>query len=459
MEETITMTEILARMVRRWKKVCAAAMVTAVLLGAYQAYRMVKQAKSPENSPEAIEERYQSAIKNYEVQKENLTKSLENQKKTLEAKKEYAENSLLMAVDPYDVYTTSIVFAVTNIGGDGAVQGASQYQQTGADYLVQTIRSQYTVLYNSMDLPKDLGAARYKETEYKYLSEVLSLQSLDGGLCSIKAVGGTALESETLANAVYQYFLDHQSVIAHSSYPHSLSVVSETTKDQVDDALAAKHETLDTEIKSIQDTIEQLDAQLNDLKEPQKEEGFSTDTIIKSVVKYAALGIVLGAVFACFWICCVSVFGSRVSSTYQLERLAELPFLGSLKTPRNVLDRFANHIVGERAWSDKTQADAYLMEQIKARCPNGEKLLVLSTLSAKKAEAAASELSELLTTSGYAVKMILDAAHNPDTVQAIRQSGTILLAESVDATQMGAVQDAAVQVRSAEKQFLGFIMF
>ncbi len=459
MEETITMTEILARMVRGWKRICVTALVIAVLLSAFQAYRMVTQAKSPENSPEAIEERYQTAIKNYEAQKENLTKSLENQKKTLESKEKYAENSLLMALDPYDVYTTSIVFAFTDIEEDGAVQGASQYQQTGADYLLQTIRGQYIVLYNSMNLSDELGITRYAETEDKYLSEVLSVQALDGGLCSIQAVSGTAYESETLANAVYQYFLDHQTVIAHSSYPHSLSVVSETTKNQVDDALAAKHETLNTEIKSLQDTIESLDTQLNALGEPVKEEGVSTGTIVKSVVKYAVLGIVLGAVFACFWICCVSVFGSRVSSTYQMERLAELPFLGSLKTSHNILDRFANHIVGERVWPDKVQADAYLAEQMKVRCPSGEKLLVLSTLPAKKAEKGASALSELLSASGYTVNTVLDASHNPDTVQAVRQSGMILLAESVDATQMGAVQDVAAQVRGAEKQFLGFVMF
>ena len=54
MEESITMTEILAKIIRSWKKVCLIALIVAALLGAFQAYRMISQARSPENTPAAI---------------------------------------------------------------------------------------------------------------------------------------------------------------------------------------------------------------------------------------------------------------------------------------------------------------------------------------------------------------------------------------------------------------------
>lgn len=457
MEESITMTEILAKIIRSWKKVCLIALIVAALLGAFQAYRMISQARSPENTPAAIEERYQTAIENYETQKENLEKNLEKQKKALEDKREYAENSLLMAVNPYDKYTASIIFAFTNIAGDGAVQGAFQYD-TSADYLLQTIRSQYMVLWQSIDLPRELGISRYAETKEKYLYEVISVRGLEGGLCSITAVGSSAGEAEELANAVYQCFQGYQPIIAGSSYAHGLSIVSNSTKNNVDDALITKHETIDNEIQSLENAIENLNTQLEELSEPEREAGYSIGKIVKSVVKYALLGAVLGIVLACFWFCCMCVFGNRAGSSYQVERITGVPFLGALNTPHNILERFANHIAGERSWTDRKQALRYLSEQIKALCPKGEQVLVLSTLSDQKKAVDLNVLSEQLTADGHTVKTLLDAGHNPEIIQAIHQNGAVLLAESLDMSRMGAVQDVIVKVRETEKQFLGFVM-
>lgn len=457
MEETITMTEILSRIVRSWKKLWAAALAVAVLLGGFQAYRMVSQAKSPSNSPDAIEARYQAAMESYTLQKEILEKDLAVKEQSLASKQEYAENSLLMAIDPYNVYTTSIIFAFTNISGDGVIQGVSQYQ-TDASYLVQTIRSQYIKLWETLGFPEELGHSCFAGIETKYLAEVVSVQDLDGGLCAIRVGGSNASETQELAEAIYQYFLDHRAIIAASSYPHELTIVSESTKNRVDDTLIAKHEALSSELKSLEDIIGSLQTQLNGLSEPQRETGFAASTIIKSVLKYVVLGAVLGVVLTCFWICCMCVFGTRISSSYQLERLADLRFLGSLKTSRNVLDRFANHIISERAWTNQEQAGAYLTERVKTLCPSGGQLLVLSTLPPKTAEKAAAALTELLSNRGYTVKTVLDASHCAETVQAVQESNMILLAESVDVSRMSAVQDVATQVREAGKQFIGFVM-
>lgn len=457
MEETITMTEILARIVRSWKKIGCVALVVAVLLGGFQGYRMVSQAKSPNYSPEAIEARYQTALEEYELQKKNLETNLTTQEEALAAKKEYAQDSILMAIDPYNEYVTSIVLAFTNISGEGAVQGASQYQQTGADYLVQTIRSQYVVLWQSIDLAKDLKIEQYEQVQEKYLSEVVSVTNLDGGLLSIRAVGNTANETEQLASAVYQYFMDHQATIAQSSYAHNISVVSQSTKNLVDDSLVTKHQTLETEIQSLEDTIESLNTQLDELVEPQKEAGFSTSTIIKSVLKYTVLGAVLGIVLACFWICCLCVFGSRISSSRQAEQLYHMLFLGSLKIPHNVMERFSASLANERVWRNKDQAVAYLSQQVKAQYPQGGDILVLSTLSSKQAKGVEA-LESALTSSGYTVSAVLDATHNPDSVQAIHKSNAVILAESLDATRMWEMRDLTSQVRSADKQLLGFVM-
>ena len=93
MEESITLNEIFAKIIRYWKQVCVVTVIIAVLLGGFQTYRMITLLNSPENTPEAIEARYQAALEDYEVQKYNLETNLETQEEALAAKKEYTQDT------------------------------------------------------------------------------------------------------------------------------------------------------------------------------------------------------------------------------------------------------------------------------------------------------------------------------------------------------------------------------
>ena len=175
MDSTISLTDLLAVVIQKWKGICGALLAFALLLGGYQAYKQVSLANDPENSPEKIEERYQTALEDYETQKENLQKTLENQERSLESKEEYLEKSILLQIDPYDKYVANIVFTFSDI--DESAQ-LFRYPNTAADYLPKKIRSQYIELWKSMDVPKDIGIPKYADMEWKYLSWIVSVSSL-----------------------------------------------------------------------------------------------------------------------------------------------------------------------------------------------------------------------------------------------------------------------------------------
>ena len=146
MDSTISLTDLLAVVIQKWKGICGALLAFALLLGGYQAYKQVSLANDPENSPEKIEERYQTALEDYETQKENLQKTLENQERSLESKEEYLEKSILLQIDPYDKYVANIVFTFSDI--DESAQ-LFRYPNTAADYLPKKIRSQYIELWKT----------------------------------------------------------------------------------------------------------------------------------------------------------------------------------------------------------------------------------------------------------------------------------------------------------------------
>ena len=453
-ESTISLTDLLAAMIRKWKGICGVLFAFALLLGGYQAYKQVSLANDPENSPEKIEERYQAALEDYETRKEDLQKTLENQEKSLKSKEEYLAKSILIQIDPYDKYVANIVFSFTDI--DESAQ-LFRYPNTAADYLPKKIRSQYIELWKSMDVPKDIGIARYADLEWKYLSEIVSVSSLEGELVSIQASGGTASDAEKLAGAVYDYFEAHRDVIAAGSAQHSFALVNRTTKNVIDEDLNTKRENLENEIETLKTDIKNSEKAIEDLEEPEREEGYSTKTIIKAVAKYAVLGAAAGVFLACLFICCWWIFANRVANSFRLEQLAGAPFLGSLRIPGNPAERLAVTVMGERSWKDMEQAEAYIGQQAKAAFPRDGAVLLLSTLPEKLAGAGMDALVKVLSRDGYAVTSVMDAVHNPKAVEALQVYAGVVLVEMPGKSSLTAIRNSAAQVENAKKSILGIV--
>lgn len=452
MELTTSLSELLAAMIRAWKGICATLLVFALLLGGYQSYRQISRARSPENSPEKIEERYQTALEEYETTKEDLQESLENQEKSLASKEEYLENSLLLQIDPYDKYVTNIVFTFTDI--DESAQ-LFRYPNTAADYLPKKIRSQYLELWKSMDLSKDIGLPRYAGIQSKYLSEIVSVSSLDGELVSIEAAGTAPSETEELADALYNYFEAHREVISRSSAQHNFALVNRTTKNVIDEDLNTKRENLETEIENLKKSIEDTKESIEALAEPKRDEGYST--IVKSVVKYAVLGAVMGVFLGCLFVCCKWLFTGRASNSFQLEQVVNAPFLGSLCIPATLAARLSAAVMGERTWRDRDQAAAYIRQQIKANRPADGKLLLFSTLPEKTAGVGMEELKSILSGDGYEVSAVMDVTHNPLAVEAVQTGTATVFVEMAGLSSILAIHNFAAQLESKKIPVLGVI--
>lgn len=454
MDSTISLTDLLAVVIQKWKGICASLLVFAFLLGGYQAYKQVSLANNPENSPEKIEERYQTAIESYETQKEDLQRTLENQEELLKSKEEYLEKSILIQIDPYDKYVANIVFTFSDI--DESAQ-LFRYPNTSADYLPKKIRSQYIELWKSMDVPKDIGISKYADVKGKYLSEVVSVSSLEGELISIEAVGGTAFDAEELAEAVYTYFEAHRDIIAAGSALHGFALVNSSTKNVIDEELSTKREELETEIKNLKTSIEDTQKAIEDLTEPEREAGYSTKTVIKAVVKYAVLGGVAGIFLACLSICCWWIFANRAANSFQLEQVSGAPFLGALGIPGTLAERLAAAVMGERRWKDAEHAAEYIRKRAKADFPKDGMILLLSTLPEKLACKGMDELVKIFSKDGYTITPVMDAIHNPKAVEAIQVCAAVVFVEMAGKSSMTAVRNSVSQAENAKKSILGII--
>ncbi len=455
-DQELYLTELMSLCARKGKALLITGLVFALLLGGWQLHKQIKASQDPEFSAEKIEERYQAAMLEYEKKHEELTRSIESTEKELADKQEYLDNSLLMKIDPYNKYTTDIYFGFTDI--DNAAWDQVHYSSTSLDFVYSKIRSQYVVYWNGMELPADLHIDGYAGVQDKYMREVLSVSNQDGGMLRINAIGNSASESEKLADALYQAFVDLQPTAARNSYGHSFVQLKRITKTMIDTGLESTQKSNRDAIEDYNLSIEDLKGQLGELEEPGKEAGYSQKTIIKNSVKFAVLGAVAGIVVGCFAVLLWAVMANVLISSQQVERQLGITCLGVVKKKTGAFDLWADKLGGERRWKDQEQAVLYAVRKLETTAAPESKLLLACTLREGKQNEPAEALKNALAEHGYKAKCVYDAIHDPTFIDAVKESDGVVLLEKQGVSRLANEVDVLKLTKTMEKPVQGFVV-
>lgn len=454
MKDTVTLKELAAIAVRRGRLIAVLALAFAVLLGGFQAWRLVRAANSEGNSPEKIEERYQKAMEDYEKRREDLEKQRSKAEAQLESQREYNGESLLMRIDPYNKAVTTINLAITGVD-EGAFQQVFRLESTPIDFIISKIQSQYAVLWDNLDLQESLSGSPHAELEDKYLREAVTLAAADGGCLTLTASGVSEAESRALAEAAYDCLVDLQSRISKGSYFHSFAQLSYVTKISVDADLEETQIANLDKITTYESSVENLGKQLENLAEPQRETAASPLSIAKACVKYAALGAVLGCVLALLWVLASYIFRNRPETSRQLEERISVPFMGSIAKRGGIWDRMSDWILGERLWKDEVQALDYISASARLLLPASGQVLLASTLPLD--EETVQGVVKALGDKGRAVRFVGSAGHSPEMADALRECGCVVLAERPGTTRWDGVVELAALAKGQGKPVSGFV--
>lgn len=454
MEDMLTLKEILAMLIRRGKLLVCMTVAFAVLLGGVQAVKQISAAQKEENSPEKIEDRYQESVEEYKENKESLEYQLSRAEKKSESQKEYNDNSLKMQFDPYNVSVTTISFAITDIDDD-AFQMVYQIEGTPVDYIISQIQNRYLLYWNSLDLSKDLSQSSYRDSEDKYLRELVSLDSANSGGLILTVQGKSQQDAKRLADAVYQCLLAIQPTIAESSYAHQFVVINEVTKVLVDEGLADTQRSNLDQIKVNQDAVDSLKKQLEDLKEPEREKGYSVVEIMQSTAKWATLGVFLGAFLACVWIAIAYIFRRYTESVRRVEAVSSLTFLGSSQQTRSRIYRLSQKVLGEQGWRDQAEACSYLKESLRVSLPEGTHVAILSTIPLDTP--GVQVLNELFASLGYKAQLVPNAVSAPEAISAVRSCQCVVLLVEIGVTRWPDISRLQGAVQRMGKTISGFI--
>lgn len=439
MAETMNMKELFALLVRRCRAVLLTALIFAVLLGGVQAFRTSRS--NSDESDVSAEEQIASQYADLAALKQQLTTT----KAKVASLQEYIVQAPLMEIDPYRVYTTTMLIGLTP-AENAPVASASQEYSDGAvcaAWLAGT------------DIQKLAADTSFAEIGNLYLQDLFSAKPLSGGVLSLRTYGTSQDRAEELADMLYQG-LHRQFSDESSSIPTVNAVLSSATLCETNTEIADKQDKIFKELTTAKESLTTLTSkvQSQELALPHDDE---TPSPVKSGVKYAVLGFAVGIILACLWILVKAVFSGRIETAGQLETMGGAPYWGTLAVAKRKSDRWADAILGETLWADRQAAAAHLADRVAACDSASAGIAIISSLSDQPEEL--DDFVAALKDRDYSVSVIMNVASDPAAFACLKKNGLILLAERRGMTRMERLKAVHTLMHSFSRKANGTFFF
>lgn len=439
MAETMNMKELFALLVRRCRAVLLTALIFAVLLGGVQAFRTSRS--NSDESDVSAEEQIASQYADLAALKQQLTTT----KAKVASLQEYVVQAPLMEIDPYRVYTTTMLIGLTP-AENAPVASASQEYSDGAvcaAWLAGT------------DIQKLAADTSFAEIGNLYLQDLFSAKPLSGGVLSLRTYGTSQERAEELADMLYQG-LHRQFSGESSSMPTVNAVLSSATLCETNTEIADKQDKIFKELTTAKESLTTLTSKVQS-QESALPHGDETPSPVKSGVKYAVLGFAVGIILACLWILVKAMFSGRIETAGQLETMGDAPYWGTLAVAKRKSDRWADAILGETLWADRNAAAAHLADRVAACDSASAGIAIISSLSDQPEEL--DDFVAALKDRDYSVSVIMNVASDPAAFACLKKNGLILLAERRGMTRMERLKAVDKLMHSFSRKANGTFFF
>lgn len=469
-QSEIDLVQIFAACLRRGKAAIISAFIVGILFGAFQ-YKSqlnIQQENArvvlgleeiddlhqlenwEEKIKEANEKFYQTELKNYKESQMNLNSQRSSTQDKMEQQRKYIIESLLMRLDPYQVYTTHMYFSVS-CTDESAYNQQFAVTITPDDYIYGKIIDNYSMVWNGTDLGASLNLPGYENVADRYFRELLSLSSSGNNTLVITSKAGSAEESEALCRAAYNFLNSKVDVISDNSYQHTVTPLSTVTTNDMDQDILAAQESAYAVLETYKDTVTELDKQLENLHSPSR----SMNELWKNIIIYAVIGMVVGVLLVYIIIILKCIIGS-VESAGQIEKILHLVSLGRMPYHRGIFDKISDFVSGEHIWADKATALAYISEKSILQCGGCKNIALLSTLPLTGDQVA--DVQNALEKNSAHVTFCNDYFHNPNAMNALLNCDSIVLIEVARKSKMERISAIITYAQQLDKSVDGFVL-
>lgn len=460
--QEIDLKDLMFAILRKWRVVLAVAVILAVLLGGGKTFQAYRAAKDSTAQAEA-QETYQRELDSYTTAKESGEQEIENINEDIQNQQKYMDESVLMNMSPYDVCEAK---ADLFIKTDYQIMPGMIYQSV--DY-TDSILQAYQSALSSASLQESV--AKSASLEPQYLKELISVArgsvTMDDAgftrytnLLTIKVRYSDKETAEKILNSVLSEVSSLQKQVESAIGPHTVSIVNQTVGSTVDMALASQQKSARDQITSLQQSLTEKEDALKELEEPKAPITGGT-AVMKTGVKYAVLGGILGVFAVAFCISAVFVMSDKVYAAKDIRIRYGLNFLGVMEAPGKKkggrIDAWLARMEGRRACLDEERNGALLAANVENYAGGLKKILVTGLTS----EAQIKQVAELLRTQlkGYELVAGANMLESAETLKKLPECEGVILVEQTGVSGYSEIAQEIEKVKGMDKPVIGCVVY
>ena len=461
-EEEIDLIALMFTILRKYRQILAVALACAVIFGAAAGIHTTLSGAVSADAQEAYDtalaeynqkmESYEAAKTQYAVDVANNEKSQRNTEYSIQKAQEYAENSVLNQLDPYNVWVARADMYVTT---NYQIQPGMSYQnpdRTGS------VLSAYASLLSTSSTLSEV--AQEFNMQERYLRKLVTV-SADAAtnLLTISVQGS----NETMTNGILDALLEHMNAL-HSNITasvgsHTITTIARSSCSTVSADLRDSQTNNSENLLALQDQIQQLQqsrTQLDQNFEDTTKEWENTEApvlqftrVSSTTLKFGLIGLLVGIVLVCGIATVQFLVQGKVYSGKELRDTCRLP----------LLDAALNRMEHRPDGSKDAEMIRLMAATIASRAPEAKQVLVTGDLPAEQLTALAAALQDTSALRAQVVTAAESILTSAETVPQVTSADAIVLAADCTCSHYTAVKDQDEQIRRLGKSILGCIVF
>jgi tetrahydromethanopterin S-methyltransferase subunit B len=465
-DDTVDLADIFWSVVARWRSILVCALVLALLLGAYKGAGGLKKLNDPD-FVRAAQESSEAEQHKYTVMEESLRSRMDDITRDLLRQREYEESSALYAIDPYNVFVRENCYRVEADGESGTAAAIGAYKAviegvaleellSDGDVTAEGVRYDFLQSYVYNETGANTERTVREDGLLKYGFIQIYPSAADGTI-GVMTLGVDAEQADRIMAAVDRAVADAQKDISASAGPHSVTCTFSTQYRMVSQTLVDLHDDLQERTDTLNTRMDSMMTAYKGLTPPASTVP-TLAGVVKSAVKFAVVGFVLGGILGVGWWAVVFLFNGAAVDPEDLTRRSRFPVLSVYaETHRaNAIDRAVARHRGVPADRTREGSDALAAINIRQAASGAEKVLAAGSVGRDKIAELCGRLSPLVEP----MELIPggDVCTDALSAEALGSCDAVLFVEEIGVSRHKTIDKEVERAARAGKPVLGFIL-
>lgn len=321
-EQEIDLKDWFFDIVYHWRSILIAALIGAVLLGAYQFASIEMTHRAGKQTKE--DKQFEIDLQDYQDSVRLARSNIRTYTQQMAEKNRYMDESVYMSLDSQNEWMAIRNYFI-RMDSETLTAQSQGLSEDMADYVATAYASSLKSGLDADEMVALLGTS-----ENDYIDELVSIEPdpLTNSF-TLTVIG----ESREIVEKQMDYFADRLETVcgpqAQQVGAHTLVLVSQDVYSRTDSDLSAKQDEINTDLTKIQEKLKQARETLNELEE--KEEPKAPGNHIK---RFAAIGFLAGAFLLAVIYAVKYVLDGKLHTPGEIAEKYEIPVFGAFARSR-----------------------------------------------------------------------------------------------------------------------------